>query len=237
MLNRTLATGLLVATGVAGALAAHAADMPGLFAPPSYQDPEPPTQFEFGTGWYLRGDVTATNDVEPDILGTLPTRGNRRDWDVAGGGGAGYKFNDFFRVDVTGDYLGVQRRSGTDAVTGVTSTARLERWDGLVNGYVDFGNWYGLTPYIGAGVGVAGLSSSGSFTLPGAVEATNVGRADKYNFAWAAMAGVSYHLAPHLMLDVGYRYLDLGRYAARTTGARTDLDSHEVRVGVRYQID
>ena len=106
-----------------------------------------------------------------------------------------------------------------------------------MNGYVDLGNWYGATPYIGAGVGGAGLYSHGSFTLPGATEATPVGHKDQYNLAWAAMAGVAYHLSPHLMLDVGYRYLDLGRYSGRVTGEKTDLDAHEVRVGVRYQID
>ena len=109
---------------------------------------------------------------------------------------------------------------------------------------------FGLTPYIGAGVGVAGLTTRGSFqTADGTV--TPVGTHDDYQLAWAAMAGVSYHVSPHLLLDIGYRYLDLGTYRAPqgTTvvagqtpykfynGNSTDLTSHEVRVGVRYQID
>ena len=51
------------------------------------------------------------------------------------------------------------------------------------------------------------------------------------------MAGVAYNISPHLLVDVGYRYLDLGRYSARFTGDRTDVNAHEVRVGMRYQID
>lgn len=242
MLTRTLATGLLIATGVAGTLCARAADMPALFPQPVEQD-VPPPQFEFGSGWYLRGDVAGSNDNEPSILGTLAASSTRRDWNYAVGGGVGYQFTDYFRADVTADYLSSERRSTDNPI--FSAQAHLDRWDSLVNGYVDLGNWYGLTPYIGAGVGVAGTSTSGSITFAGGPAVKVRGR-DDFNLAWAAMAGVAYHISPHLLLDVGYRYLDLGTYQAPNrivagvpvyNGNKTDLNSHEIRVGVRYQID
>ena len=245
MSNRTLAMGLLVVSGVAGTICARAADMPALFPEPAYQEAEPPAQMEYGTGWYLRGDLTASNDVVPTMLGTLANSSVKRDWNFGGGGGAGYKFNDYFRVDATGDYLSSERRSATDFATGITSRASLDRWVGLANGYIDVGNWSGLTPYVGAGIGVGGISTSGSFsTVDGTT--TKLGSHDDYQMAWAAMAGVAYHVSPHLLLDIGYRYLDLGTYRAPQgsdlqravyNGNKTALTSHEVRVGVRYQID
>lgn len=245
MSNRTLAMGMLVMTGVAGTICARAADMPALFPAPAYQDAEPPPQMEYGTGWYLRGDLTASNDVVPTMLGTLAGSSIKHEWNLGAGGGIGYKFTDYFRADVTGDYLSTERRSATDAATGITSRASLDRWTGLINGYVDIGNWSGFTPYIGAGVGVAGLTASGSFTTINGVQ-VKTGSQDDYQLAWAAMAGVAYHVSPHLMLDIGYRYLDLGTYKApQSTDTqrtvfntnKTDLTSHEIRVGVRYQID
>ena len=241
MLNRTVTIGLLAAAGLAGTLGARAADMPALFPAPAYQDVDPPPQMEWGTGWYLRGDVAASDEIDPRLLAAVPTRS--RDWGYAVGGGAGYKFNDYFRADITGDYLGSQKASGSGITAdglGYSARATFQRWDALVNGYIDLGNWGGLTPYVGGGVGVAGLSTSGSSTVG------ILGSQDHYNLAWAAMAGVTYNLAPHLLLDVGYRYLDLGTYRAPQSSAiqqaiysnqKIDLNAHEIRVGLRYQID
>ena len=254
MFNKTLAAGLLLTAGIAGTICARAADMPALFPQPGYAELDPPTQMEFGTGWYLRGDVTATDDTNPRILGGIDRQ--PRDWGYGIGGGAGYKFTDYFRADITGDYLSSQTRSVTVATgnTGQFLTplngpyaerATFQRWDSLVNGYVDLGNWSGLTPYIGAGVGVGGLRTSGSFTTADGTRTKLSGR-DTYNLAWAAMAGVSYAISPHLLLDVGYRYLDLGTYRAPHSNLaqqdlfatqKSDLNAHEVRVGFRYQID
>jgi opacity protein-like surface antigen len=82
----------------------------------------------------------------------------------------------------------------------------------LANGYVDVGTWHGLTPYVGAGVGVARLTmrgltdtSSGQGGAAGGVasDSTTTG------FAWALMTGVSYTINPRLKLEMGYRYLNM----------------------------
>ena len=49
--------------------------------------------------------------------------------------------------------------SATVAEEGATDTLTV-----LVNGYVDFGTWYGFTPYLGAGVGISYLRT-GDYTV------------------------------------------------------------------------
>ena len=64
------------------------------------------------------------------LLAAIPS--SHRDWGYAAGGGAGYKFTDYFRADVTGDYLGTQTRSATlqDPLGPLGSAkATIERWD------------------------------------------------------------------------------------------------------------
>src|ERR1700749_1332922 len=101
----------LIAAGAASLLstAAFAADMP--IAPPPYA---PPPVQDFG-GWDLRGDigfsnqrvknVRSTNDpLYPPLLSLNQTTG------FDSGGifdlGVGYQFNNWFRMDVTGQYRG-----------------------------------------------------------------------------------------------------------------------------------
>ena len=256
MWKATMACGLLALAGTA--VSAWAADMP-LFPPPVYTDAEPAPQLEFGTGWYLRGDISASYENElaysngftgslaavPFVPPATPTNivTTRQDWNYALGVGAGYKFNDYFRMDVTGDYLGRQvfnaNAASADGTFTVVGKSRLERWDGLVNAYVDLGNWSGLQPYVGAGVGFAGIQTRGNATTTFGGLQTNftASRKEQYNMAWAAMAGVGYQIAPHMLLDVGYRYLDLGRYAVPFTNDKKNLTDQQARVGIRYIID
>ena len=122
----------------------------------------------------------------------------------------------------------------------------------LLNGYVDLGNWYGITPYVGAGVGVAQqplplLRRSGH--LPDAcLRAARAAAADadpephENNLAWAVMAGVAVDLGYGFKLDVGYRFVHVGdaRTGVDTFGVGSKakaLDAQEVRLGVRYVID
>ena len=108
--------------------------------------------------------------------------------------GVGYQFNNWFRADVTGEYRGGSRlriavrdrRSdeygGTNkqSLAADSYSANLSSIVGLINGYADLGNWYGLTPYVGAGVGFARNTMSGltdtsvNAPLPGG--ATSPGR-------------------------------------------------------------
>lgn len=134
-----------------------------------------------------------------------------------------------------------------------TLAGKLQSYDVLFNAYVDLGTWYHVTPYVGAGAGISFGHYSASSQWRQANNAPyNVNFADVltpsitynenwdrsssgtyYNFAWALMAGAAIDIYDHTKLDVGYRYLNLGK----VNGISNTLYSHEVRAGVRYMID
>jgi opacity protein-like surface antigen len=152
---------------VAGAVAlfatvANAADMPGL--PPIY----PPPVEEFSvSGWYLRGDIGMTNQQFKklhqrlyDAPTTLSVTAVGMGWDSSTffGLGAGYKFNDWFRADVTGEYRGKANFHGSDIYQTVGGpgvdnySGSKSEWVFMANAYVDLGTWWCLTPYVGLGI-------------------------------------------------------------------------------------
>jgi opacity protein-like surface antigen len=185
---------------------ANAADAP----PPIVQAPPIPW-VELGSNWYLRGDFTYRMF---DVSGASGPE------DAAGlGAGVGYQFNNWLRGDITLDYQFGSRFSVLDnpAVAG----AKLWSSALFANGYVDLGTWYGVTPYVGAGVGSA---------------YNYLGDDGRWNFAYALMAGAAYHLSPNLSVDFGYRYADLGS-AVALTGALVDVTTQEFKVGFRYKLD
>ena len=254
----TAIAALFAASTPMAALPAAAADMPSYYAPPASSAPVDAPQ-EFGSGWYLRGDAAFGPEDRPKLLleSNVPTFDrNGSSVRYAFGAGAGYKFTDWFRADVTGDYLDPLHYAANIPCginCAINQRTDIERFDGLVNGYVDLGTFAGFTPYVGAGVGVAGTVHDGSIRIDGAPLASGVidprtgtlvtsgipSHTD-YGFAWAAMAGVSYAVAPHMLLDIGYRYLDLGRTTVSLFPSATvtrDLSTQEVRFGVRYMID
>ena len=143
----------------------------------------------------------------------------------------------------------------------VRGYSKLSHWNLLANADVDLGNWSGVTPYVGAGAGVSFNVSRGSvaYTIAGTgtpyiapidpitllpispvlnrVQSTGANT----HFAWNVMAGLGYALNEHATIDLGYRYLNMGRFTgvADSSGAisKKQLTSHEVRLGVRYMID
>jgi len=244
--------------------AAFAADM--AIAPPPYA---PPVVEDFG-GWYLRGDIGFSNQRVSRLNNALDanatTSVQNLNFSTAGifGLGAGYRFNNWFRMDITGEYRGNSTFFGTDAITfpggfGTdTYHATKSEWVVLGNAYVDLGTWWCITPFIGAGVGGARVSING-FTDQGIVTPVpgpgpalaslafgdNVSR---WNFAWALHAGVAYRVTPNFTVELAYRYLDMGN--GLTGDLRTfdgvnninnpttfrSITSHDVKIGVRWDL-
>src|SRR4051812_4339191 len=79
---------------------ARAADM---LPPAPSLDPVEEERVTFGTGWYLRGDVGIANETKLSVGAiTLPSSKDfANSWSA--GLGFGYKYNDWFRSDVTVD--------------------------------------------------------------------------------------------------------------------------------------
>src|SRR5262245_22745289 len=105
---------------------AFAADLP--IAPPPMYAPPPPAA-DFG-GWYLRGDIGFSNQKVKDVrygresaYSQLTSFNQTSAFDTAGiyGVGVGYRFNSWFRGDITGQYRGNSNFKGTDLFTGTAS--------------------------------------------------------------------------------------------------------------------
>jgi opacity protein-like surface antigen len=262
----------LIAAGTASIFStvAFAADMP-IMPPPSYG---PPPVQEFG-GWYLRGDIGFSNQNVKNVLDTNSAAydniavSQTKSFSSAGiyGGGVGYQFNNWFRADVTGQYRGKSSFTGLDVTTGTGPFVGFRGTDNytatksellfLANAYVDLGTWWCITPFIGAGVGtarvsVANFNDTGDF-INGGVQAHSfnyAGEGNKWNFAWAAHAGLAYRVAQNLTLELAYSYVDMG---SGITGATYSFDqvtntthapfsfrnitSNDVKLGLRWNLD
>jgi opacity protein-like surface antigen len=242
----------IVILGLAAAGPAQAADL--LPTAPMLESPD--EIVEIGTGWYLRGDVGYVNYAKPKDLGfgvpaVIPLDGVRLEETWSLGGGIGYAFTSWLRADVTVDHrigaqLGGTRPIGTYADGFVRDQADLESTTAFFNGYVDFGTWAGVTPYLGAGIGVAGNRftniSREAFPVGFPPERAVLDPHTTHNLAWALMAGAAVHLGSGFQLDMGYRFVHLGdartKLDAPGVGFRTDaLKAHEFRLGARYMID
>jgi opacity protein-like surface antigen len=128
----------------------------------------------------------------------------------------------------------------------------------LLNGYVDLGTWSGFTPFLGAGVGFAqhkfanltdmGIADNyalGVYTGTSGVAPHRFADKTKTDFAWALMAGVGYDLSQSHKLEIGYRYLNMGKGSqSLSCGGATcgdyinykDIDAHEFKVGLRWML-
>jgi opacity protein-like surface antigen len=259
---------LLAAAIVAGATtAASAAD---LLPPPPMMEPPPPP-VDFG-GWYLRGDVGVGINQLTGLRSTfdnpLPVVAAALFFDQQSigdsaiiGGGVGYQFNPWLRFDLTGEYRTAANYRATQSYTDIfqpacgTSARCFDLYQAqvrtaafLANGYVDLGTWHGITPFVGAGVGLANhWFENFNDSNPQAGGFGYAHDTSRTNFAWAVMAGLGYNVTPNLKLEMSYRYLDMGRITSGVIFCRNDpacarerhsfyLASHDIRLGFRYML-
>jgi opacity protein-like surface antigen len=174
----------------------------------------PATGQDFG-GWYLRRyriQQSARQALNNALDAANTSSSQRLGFNSAGifGLGVGYKFNPWFRGDVTGEYRGNSNFDGFDLISfpggfgAHTYHATKSEWLALANAYVDLGTWWGVTPFVGAGAGGARVSIA-NFTdltvtsaggLPGLAFGDNV---SKWNFAGALRR--SYRVSPNFTVE------------------------------------
>lgn len=122
-------------------------------------------------------------------------------------------------------------------------------YTGMVNGYFDLGNFRGVVPYIGAGVGLAYhqmdeyqiTAAPSSPLVPYKIHGDN-----DLTLAWSLMTGFAYQISERAILDFGYRYIDFGRAStarhdvfAQGNLSRLSVDdmtAHEIKIGLRYHL-
>jgi len=156
------------------------------------------------------------------VPGAPLTTGSGGSWtttNFTGGAGFGYRWNDWLRFDATWDYStgpGGSRQATVVCpygLTGVSSgagvplgylynttntcngSASLHQYNNtfLGNAYVDLGTYYGLTPYVGGGLGLNMNVVSGSAgfneTANGAVYGANLTSTGAFPSVWVNSAG------------------------------------------------
>jgi opacity protein-like surface antigen len=234
----------MIATSAAPLAPAFAAD---LIPPPMMAPPPPPMD------WAATASICAATSVSAE------KRGDQ----AFAGVGVGYKFNNWFRADLTGEYrtaaewnaIASYKPAAPPAacVTGRCFdhyTGRIANSVFLANAYADLGTWSGLTPFVGVGLGTAQHRFQSLTDVDHQLGAFGYA-ADKssWKFAWALMAGLSYDVTQNLKLELGYRYLNMGKAtsghivcqvpvggACGNEVQRVKMDSHDIRLGMRWML-
>lgn len=219
-------------------------------------------------GWYIRGHIGMSNQffdgLESDLFDTALNHGWYDEGGFAAaplvGGGIGYEFNDYLRGDLTVEWRGKSEFHALDWV-GDGAARRTNEYSGdkselvfMANGYYDIGNFYGITPYVGAGIG-ASYNTISHFRDIGVIAPTSGGYADdhsEWNLAWALHAGLGFQATERMTIDFGYSFISLGD--ASTGRLRNDVPpnfpsddndgiqfndiySHDFKLGVRYSLN
>ncbi|MDK9695706.1 MAG: outer membrane beta-barrel protein [Siculibacillus sp.] len=256
--------------GLAGT--AHAADVGGPFRAPSVI--QPIAEVGSSGGWYLRGDVGIGINATPKFssTGTAGIDANpTAAWlarDIADtpfiGVGVGYQFTDYLRGDITAEYRSATRyRANASYPRGVGDIA-YPYYDGdlrstviMANAYADLGNYSGLTPFVGVGLGMA-YNKTGdtyqhtSFPAFGTFADGVLPGSSKWNVAWALHTGVTWDVNSRLKLEMGYSYKNLGQVGTRELrcneagGVVTNcnewlklknLATNDLRIGMRWLLN
>ena len=243
--------------------AALAADMPLM--------PPPPPPMEFG-GWYLRGDIGISTEragnFHEDGLNPPPTGVQNAGSGFETGGifrlGVGYQFMPWLRADITGEFRSPATWSSFDIAnfngTLIPEHVTVHKSEivALANVYADLGTWWCVTPFIGAGVGFAGVKLANfQETAIGGLDPVqgffpinaNNFAADQtqWNFAWALHAGLSYKVTPGFSVELAYRYLNMGNAQSgaivgflnnpqNTVFHIDNITSHDLTLGVRWML-
>ena len=264
-----------IAAGAAAFIgtAAFAADMP-LPPPPQIPLQIPMIVEQPVGGWYLRGDigVGVQSFSEFDFTQTNAAFVWPSSWTIVQqdiqdttifGLGIGYEFNNWFRMDFTGEYRTKAAFKVTGSYSGAScsgggicfdvNTGNYSAEVFMVNAYVDLGTWWCLTPYIGGGIGgayntVSGMQDNGIIGTTGGVGfgyAAN--NASNFNFAWNVQVGLTYNVNNNFKIDFNFRYLNLGSPISGivecqnvTSGCPAafytfkDMTSEDFRIGFRW---
>ncbi len=114
----------------------------------------------------------------------------------------------------------------------------------MFNGYYDFGKFGPITPYVGAGVGVAYNRMSEVYFTQNDFLLNRIQGDSRLSLAWSVMAGVGYQVTDRAVLDFGYRFMNYGKaqsghidntgYAYNPRVFVNDMSAHEFKVGLRY---
>lgn len=247
MSKRVALAAIAAAVTFTSATTAQPADLP---VEQEYIIEEPVVEY-YPSAYYARIDCAYAFNQTPDLMvgavrqHFVQKNGGRItiDDNWACGVGLGHRINANLRIDATVEWRSTFDLEGipdTSAPPSIGQKTKISSTVGLLNLYYDIGNFGGVTPYVGAGVGVA-YNKMGASLVPSSGFQTYGD--SRTSIAWALMAGASYDLTDKWAIDAGYRYINFGDATTSTVGSdgsvvpeieSKNMAAHEIRVGLRY---
>lgn len=185
-------------------------------------------QLDTGWSWAQNAKMTDTQPSSPDCLlqggsysvgnicnGTLNHLGSS----FIIGGGIGYKLPMGFRVDVTYNNRSGYNLSGSDPA-GTNFDPKTTANTGMINGYYDIPYTIAgrFTPYVGGGVGRS-RNKVNNINWNDGGSSGQVPGGSKTSTAWQLTLGADIRITRNWVIDVGYRYVDLGKLSTNAGAA------------------
>lgn len=129
--------------------------------------------------------------------------------------GVGYKFNEIFRTDLE---LRYNRLESKKTFTGINATSKISHAGAMVNGYLNLSSGMEdiFVPYLTAGIGYAQNKLNNYRVVSGSSSITQKGGKEN-SMIWGAGVGGVAKINDRFGIDVGYRYMNLGKVKGSTT--------------------
>ena len=218
------------------------------------------------TGFYLGGQLGASILKANSIKDTVSYRnysedfkiGSFKNGKIAGALNIGYNFKYDYDLPLRAE-LSYTMRGNSDKKYSYSESDFL--WDGdhfkssdshkvrmhtlMVNAYYDIETNRSITPFVGAGLGVAftklAQTYSAQYEIFNYDISGSVGMSDtKTKFAWNVAAGVTYNIDENLDVDFTARYVNAGKTSVKTNiqginvKGEAKLSSIDLLAGIRY---
>jgi opacity protein-like surface antigen len=129
-------------------------------------------------------------------------------------GEVGYRKSDYDKIGASGQAM-------------VDTSGDVTGWDFMANAYFDVETGSQLTPYIGGGLGVAVLETTGVSAGGNHLES-----GEDTVFAYQAIAGVAYSFTDAWMVQLEYRFF--GTENPTFKEIESEYMSHNLFIGIRY---
>lgn len=121
-----------------------------------------------------------------------------------------------------------------------TEKTKIKTHAYMLNAYYDFDTCTKFTPYVGAGIGLAKTKIARHGEYDGPFMRGGEGTVKHTGIAWQIGAGIAYALNDNVSVDVGYRYIDYGKFKDSLIfdhgSFRTSYETtaNELYAGLRY---
>jgi outer membrane protein OmpA-like peptidoglycan-associated protein len=190
---------------------APAAAPAATYAPAPVMAPVPAYNPNIISGIYISGGLGG------DLMMNSNTSGIQTQYKAGyvGVAAIGYGFGNGLRTEIEGNYRNNAVSKMKFASVTTTTGGYLQNYGGMLNAYYDFDIGWPITPYVGAGVGLAQINLNGpratatqlqTATVPGAATGYYINDTSAWKFAYQAIVGGAWNIGNGLALTLEYRF-------------------------------